>query len=236
MRHHQFSVARPGEGQVEWYMFSVWVSLERLAEDAVYRKGTSELDTRIRPGGGCRLRNAPRLLRELGHLWLPAALFIDAFPSTPEHSVRKGVLALRIEHPVIVLPPRSRRVPQHFEKAVIQRQVVPNRVPPTGVAASEERKPFHQVVVYFRQSQTSRGGVPDSHGDESDVRERGFGSPRVRLGLGAGAWRNRWRAGSHAVPIRPQLLLSRKRRTRSPLCTNRHLQTLHVIVASTQHL
>ncbi len=217
-------------------MLFVGVPLERRAEDAVYSERTGKLDAWVRVGGGCRLLSALRLRCALGRLRLPAELFINALSSAPEHPVSKGVLAVRIEHPIIVFSPRSGRVPEHFEEAVIQRQVVSNRVPPAGVAASEERKLFHQIVVYFRQSQTSGRGVPDGHGDESDVGERGFGSPRVRLGLGAGARSDRWRAVRHAVPIRPQLLLSRKRRAHTPLCITRYPEVFHVIVVPTQHL
>ncbi len=86
---------------------------ERSAEDAINGEGACKL-------GAGRRRNDSVHCRSLAlPLWLLARVFADALSPPTKHSVRKGVLALWVQHPVVVLSPRSGGIPQHLEKAVV---------------------------------------------------------------------------------------------------------------------
>ncbi len=122
---------------------------ERSAEDAVNGERACKLGAGRRRNDSVRRRSLAR------PLWLLARFFVDAFSPPTKHSVRKGVLALWVQHPVVVLPPRSGGIPQHLEKAVVERQIVAHRVSPAGVGASKKRELFHEVVVDFGQSEAA---------------------------------------------------------------------------------
>lgn len=108
---------------------------------------------------------------------------VEPLPSAPEHPICEGVFAVRIQHPVVVFPPWSRWVSEDFDKAVIEGQVVSDRVPPAGVLASEERELLHQVVIDLSKGESAGGRVSDGHGYEGDVGIRWFGAPGVSLGF-----------------------------------------------------
>lgn len=175
---------------------------KRFAEDAVNREGAGELDSvlLLRAGEGDALRVFSAHVRAL--LLLVWSLG-DALSPAPEHAVRKRVLAVGVEHPVVVLPPGSGGVSEHFEKAVIEGEVVAHGVPPARVAAAEEGELLHQVVVDFCQSQAATGGLPDGHGDQGDVGVRWLRSSRVGLAFPAvpSLTGDRCRTVGYAVPV-----------------------------------
>ena len=196
-------------GPVEPWAVGVCVNVtvlppfEGCAEDAVDGEGAGELGPHPLLRGG----EAGVLAQDVRALLLLGGPLGDALPPAAEHPVSEGVLALRVEHPVVVLAPGPGRVPQHFEEAVVEWQVVAHRVPPAGVAAAEKWELLHQVVVDLCQSEATAAGLPDGHGDERDVGVRGLGSAGVRLPLAAvAALGDRCRAVGHAVPVRPQLV------------------------------
>lgn len=101
-----------------------FLSPERSAEDAVNGERARELDA-----GRRRRDRVPACVpySSLGRpLWLLAGFFADALSPPTKHSVREGVLAVRVQHPVVVLSPRPGGIPQHLQKAVVQGQVVPH--------------------------------------------------------------------------------------------------------------
>lgn len=89
---------------------------ERGAEDAVDGEGAGELGPHFLLWGG----EPGVLTQHLCALLVLRAPLGDALPPAPEDPISKGVLAVRVKHPVVVFPPGPGRVPEHFEEAVVE--------------------------------------------------------------------------------------------------------------------
>ena len=103
----------------------------------------------------------------------------DASTPPAKDAVGERVLAVGIDHPVVVLAPWARLVAQHLDEALVQRQIMAYRIAPAAVGAAEELESLHKVVVDLRQRQTLVRRVADRHRDEGDVGERRLRSALV---------------------------------------------------------
>lgn len=101
-------------------------------------------------------------------------------PPAKEAPVVEHVLGQRVQRPVIALA-RVTRFPRYLDEAVIQRQVVSDRVLPCGELVVIIGESGHDELAYPAQRQLLLGRLEDSHGDEGYVGVRGFDQGRGHL-------------------------------------------------------
>lgn len=104
--------------------------------------------------------------------------------SAPESAISQGVVAVGVERPVVVFAPGAVRVSKDLDEALVQREVVSDRVPPSGVGAAEELELPHQEVVDLGERQSMVRSLSDRHDDQGDVRERRLPVALVRTWSG----------------------------------------------------
>lgn len=107
-----------------------------------------------------------RRLIELGHATLH--LFFESSSSPQVASVVEHRVAVRVQGPVGAFA-RSFVVSVHFDKAVVERQVVADRVLPALFVLAIVGKPVHDELIDAVESDSFVGRALDRHGDESDV-------------------------------------------------------------------
>lgn len=96
---------------------------------------------------------------------------LDNFTAAPfENPVCKRVLCVRVQDPVVVLPPRTGWVAEYLDETFVQGQVVPDGIPPSLVFPSEKGEFPHEVIVDLGQREATAGRTADRLGDQGDVR------------------------------------------------------------------
>ena len=122
------------------------------------------------------LHTLQSLLHKLGHLEsLPAAQEASVFEHIPAHGMQRPVAAF----------PRPVRSARYLDKAIIERQVVSERVLPPLRVLPVVRKPVHDELVNVWQGQHFFRRALDCHGSQGDVR---VGRLLVAIRVSAGAW------------------------------------------------
>lgn len=87
---------------------------------------------------------------------------------SPIVAVLEHVQAFGVQRPVAALP-RTSFVSGHFDKAVVQREVVANRVLPALFVVMVKWKAVHDELIDPAQRRALVRRVLDCHGDERDV-------------------------------------------------------------------
>ena len=91
-----------------------------------------------------------------------------ALPSAQEGPVVEHVYGRRVQGPIVPLPWVT-RFSGHLHEAVVEGEVVPDRVLPGRELVFIVRKPSHNKVTNLTECHTFLGGLHHSHGDESDI-------------------------------------------------------------------
>jgi len=85
----------------------------------------------------------------------------------PEISAFEVINASRMDGPKVAFPVSGSA---GFNKAIVEREIVPDGVSPAGSAVSKVREVVQYVLVDVSQHQLVLLGAEDGHGDETDVR------------------------------------------------------------------
>ena len=88
--------------------------------------------------------------------------------SSQEGSIIKHILSLRIQSPKVSLT-RISRFSRHFDKTVIETEIMSDGVLPLRKSFSIVRKPFFDKFTNAVESQPSLWSLDNGHGYESDV-------------------------------------------------------------------
>lgn len=155
----------------------------------------------------------PALLQRSQIKMLP----LEALPAPKKTPILKHIGRHGIQGPVIPLP-RIPRLPGHLYEAVIQRQVVADRVLPRRELLPIIGEALTDKIAYLAEGKSLLGALEDGHGDESDVRVRrlrGGGSPAWSIIKAGGKvsilplWSQGWRAlRTVSIPAHALHLLS----------------------------
>lgn len=122
----------------------------------------------------------------------------------------EDVFTARVQHPVVALP-RVVVVPRHLHEALVQREVVSDRVLPALFVLTVVREVPHDVLVDAVESQPLLGTLSDGHHDQRVVAVRRLLVLLLLLGfvffvdrsVGAVEWR--WGVGARHVQVRLQV-------------------------------
>lgn len=96
---------------------------------------------------------------------------LEALPPPQKTPVLKHIRGVRIQGPVVALPGVS-RLSGHLYKAVIERQIVPDRVLPGGELLPVIREAVADEVADLAEGEPLLRALQDSHGYQSNVRVR----------------------------------------------------------------
>ncbi|CAG5897416.1 unnamed protein product [Menidia menidia] len=133
-------------------------------------------------------------------------LALEALPAPQEAPVLEHVGRVGVQRPVVALPGVA-GLPGHLHEAVVERQVVPDRVLPRRELLPVVGEALADEVADLAERQTLFGALQDGHGYQSDVGVRGLD------GRGAFGFPRRWAAGvpvlaPRAGSLRGELLLA----------------------------
>uniref|UniRef100_A0A182ILT3 Uncharacterized protein n=1 Tax=Anopheles atroparvus TaxID=41427 RepID=A0A182ILT3_ANOAO len=121
-------------------------------------------------------------------LLLQGVLLLEAAPAAQERPVVEHVVRVRIERPVAALA-RLLVVPGHLHEALVEAEVVPDRVLPALLVVPVVREPVHDVLVDAVQRDLLVRRVLDRHRDQRDVRVRRLHHLLVLVRCGQGVGR-----------------------------------------------
>ena len=103
------------------------------------------------------------------HLLLP----LEPLPAPQEGAVVEHVLGRRVQRPVVALAGVA-RLAGDLDEAVVEAEVVADRVLPGWEAFSVVREAIHDELTDTGESETLLMALQDGHGDQGDVRVGGL--------------------------------------------------------------
>lgn len=121
---------------------------------------------RGRRGRGGRQRRRAWTVRLLVHRQTHVPSYLPLRFAPPEVAAAKILQIGGMDRPVMALPVRAS---PRFHEAVVQRQIVPDRVPPPWATGTKVRIMLQYVLINVGQDKLLLGGREYSHRDQTDV-------------------------------------------------------------------